>query len=164
MRANYLRFYFASLTILVADQSSKFWVSHWSGLEFGSYWPNEGIEIIPRFFYLAYVGNPGAAWGMLSGFSTGLIVIAFLALVSIYLFRRQIGLEDPAIQWPLGLLCGGIVGNLCDRMAHGYVIDFLDFRIFGFLWPAFNVADSGITIGVLSYLLLSFVRQPSGMQ
>ncbi len=158
---NYLRFYFAALAILILDQFSKIWVSQSSGISLGSYWPNGGVEIIPQFFYLAYVGNSGAAWGMLTGFSSGLIVIALLALASIYLFRRQIGLGNPPFQWPLGMLCGGIAGNLLDRIAHGYVIDFLDFRIFGYLWPAFNIADSGITIGVLTYLLISLYQQPS---
>ena len=164
MRTKYLRVYLISLTILISDQLSKLWISHQSGLKFGSYWPNGGIEIIPQFFYLAYAGNSGAAWGIFSGFNTGLIVFASLALVLIIIFRHQIGLEDSTVQWPLGLLCGGIMGNLFDRIGHGYVIDFVDIRIFGFPWPAFNLADSGITIGVIYYLFLSYVRKPLELQ
>tara|TARA_B100001123_G_C15345160_1_gene1036719 strand:- start:9902 stop:10396 length:495 start_codon:yes stop_codon:yes gene_type:complete len=162
--AKYFRFYLISIIILISDQLTKFWISNQSGLKFGSYWPNGGIEIIPKFFYLAYAGNSGAAWGILSGFNTGLILFAIVALVIIFILRNQIGLKDSAVQWPLGLLSGGVVGNLFDRILHGYVIDFIDIRIFGFHWPAFNLADSGITIGVIYYLLLSHVRKPLGLQ
>ena len=164
MRAKYFKLYLISIILLISDQLSKLWISNQSGLKFGSYWPNGGIEVIPQFFYLAYAGNSGAAWGILSGFNTGLIVFAILALVIIFLLRNQIGLKDPVVQWPLGLLSGGIMGNLFDRIVHGYVIDFIEIRIFGFPWPAFNLADSGITIGVIYYLFLSHGRKPLGLQ
>jgi signal peptidase II len=60
------------------------------------------------------------------------------------------------VQTCFGLLCGGILGNLVDRLLHGHVVDFLDFRFGSYIYPTFNIADSGIVVGVLLYLIVSF--------
>ena len=74
---------------------------------------------------------------------------------------EQIGLDRTAVQICFGLLCGGILGNLADRLLHGHVIDFLDFHFGAYVYPTFNVADSAICTGVGLYLILA-LRQPEG--
>ena len=117
------------------------------------------ITVIPGFFHLVHVGNTGAAWGLFRDRSIWLALLAVITLVAIYLFRRHLELSRPMVQTSFGLLCGGIVGNLVDRLVHGHVIDFLLFTFGSFDWPAFNLADTAICIGVGLYLLQTF-REP----
>ena len=83
--------------------------------------------------------------------------LALATLVAIFFWRSALGLRDRLAQICFGLLCGGIVGNLTDRLLHGYVVDFLDVILpwYGH-WPAFNVADSCICVGVVIYLFMSY--------
>jgi signal peptidase II len=103
-------------------------------------------------FYLVHVGNTGAAWSLFTGQSVFLAILAGATLVAIFLWRRALGLRDRTSQIGFGLLCGGIAGNLLDRLLHGHVIDFLDVHFGTFIYPTFNVADSGICVGVFLYL------------
>ena len=153
----YRRLWLLSLAICGLDQLTKFWIQ--AHLPFGSYGPGARIEIFPDFFYLVHVGNTGAAWSMFTGASLWLALLAVGTLVAIYFWRRPLGLRSPTAQTAFGLLCGGIVGNLVDRAVHGHVIDFLDFHFGGYTYPTFNVADSGICVGVFWYVLWS-LRQP----
>lgn len=138
---------------LVLDQATKLWVVaripynplHSHGL-------GQDHEVIPGFFYLIHVGNTGAAWSILSGRSLLLAGLAATTLVAIFFWRHSLGLRDPRHQTCFGLLCGGVVGNLIDRIAHGHVVDFIDLHFGSYIYPTFNVADSGICIGVLLYL------------
>lgn len=142
--------------LLVLDQLTKYWIS--LRLPYGSFGPT-GQTVIPGFLNLAHVGNTGAAWSMFSGRSPVLAALAIATLGAIYYWRRHLGLRQPAAQTAFGLLCGGIVGNLVDRLVYGHVIDFIDVRIGTYIYPTFNVADSGICIGVFCYILWS-LRQP----
>ena len=92
---------------------------------------------------------------MLAGRSALLALLALGTLGAIYFWRHSLGLRQPLAQVSFGLLCGGIVGNLVDRLAHGHVIDFIDLHFGSYIYPTFNVADSGICIGVILYLWLS---------
>jgi len=83
-----------------------------------------------------------------------------VTLLAIFLWRRALGLRARLVQVSFGLLCGGIVGNLVDRLRHGHVIDFLDFHFGSYVFPTFNVADSGISVGVAIYLWHS-LRTPA---
>ena len=132
--------------MLAADQVSKHWIH--SNLS-----KQDSIEVIKDFFWIVHVHNYGAAWGILSGYGWLLSLLAFAALLGIYLYRRTLNLENAYLQWVFGLLCSGIVGNLVDRLRLGYVIDFLDFLLGSYHWPAFNVADASITIGVMIYII-----------
>lgn len=116
------------------------------------------IEIIPGFFDLALIYNTGAAWGIFRDHSLWLTLLAFVALILLSVLRRHFTYVGLLPRIALGLLLGGIAGNLMDRLIHGCVIDFLSFYIGRFHWPAFNVADSAICIGVGLYLLDSFRR------
>ena len=108
-----------------------------------------GFAVIPNVFHITRVNNSGAAFGMLRGYGTILIVISalFIAFLIFYLFRR--GRDGKASSEFLSeaawsLMIGGAAGNLFDRLRYGYVVDFLDFRV----WPVFNLADASICLGV----------------
>lgn len=135
-----------ALLVILLDQATKEWVR-------GAFSLHESVQVIPGFFHLTYIRNTGAAWGMFSGQNLALAVLAFAMLVALVLFRRQFLPPGRVHRVALGLLCGGIVGNLFDRLRLDYVVDFLDFFHRGWHFPAFNVADSAICIGVAIYVL-----------
>ena len=142
-----------ALLIVVADQLSKLWIR--SNLAVG-----ESVFEL-GFFRLTHVSNTGAAFGLFRGHTLPLTVVSCvgvaLLLLYAFLFYRQFPQLDRWLSWTgLGLILGGTIGNLIDRVRLGYVTDFIDF---GF-WPAFNVADSAIVIGVIifAYSLLSLAR------
>ncbi len=140
-----------AVIIFIADQLTKLWIAQ--NLPFGVYGESSGaIRVIKGFFYLVHVGNTGAAWSMFSGQSVMLAVLAAATIVAIYFWRAALGLRDRLAQICFGLLCGGIVGNLVDRLVHGHVIDFIDLHFGTYIYPTFNVADSGICVGVFLYL------------
>jgi signal peptidase II len=150
-----------AIIAFIADQVTKEMIA--ARLPFGSYGPAGQIVVIPGFFNLVHVGNTGAAWSMFSGKSLLLALVAVGALVSIFFWRHSLGLHQRGSQPAFGLLCGGIVGNLVDRVRHGHVIDFLDLHFGGYIYPTFNVADSAICVGVFWYILWS-LRQPAQLQ
>jgi len=145
--------------VFLADQITKSWV--FANIPFNTFGPPGHVEIIPGFFNLAHVGNTGAAWSLFTGNSVTLALLAGVTLVAIFVFRRQLALEHTGVQTCFGLLCGGILGNLVDRILHGHVIDFLDFRFGSYIYPTFNIADSGIVVGVLLYVIVSFRAAPA---
>ena len=151
-----------ALGVFVLDQITKFLIV--ANLPTGTYGPPRHIEIISGFFNLVHVGNTGAAWSLFAGKSTLLALLALTTLGAIFLWRRSLGLRLLPVQISFGLLCGGIVGNLLDRLVYGHVIDFLDFHFGNYIYPTFNLADSGICVGVGIYLWYSFKyptpRQP----
>ena len=107
---------------------------------------NNSITIINNFFSLTYVKNYGAAWSILSGNRLLLIIIALISLFLIYnFFIKNKELKTLEII-TYGLLIGGIIGNLIDRIIFGYVIDFFDFLIFNYNFPVFNFADIFIVV------------------
>lgn len=122
------------------------------------------IEVVRNFFYIVHIGNKGAAWGMFSGHGEILVLFTLVALFAIYRFRHRLELYRGTVQLAFGMLIGGALGNLLDRIMRGHVIDFLDFHLgFTIPWilpdgryPAFNVADCGIVIGVFIYLVSGF--------
>lgn len=141
---------------LVLDQLTKYLIVVHSGFERHAYPPFGGFEVIPGFFSIVYTVNTGAAWGLLAGRSEILAVIAIAAVVAIFVFRRALELHRPLMQLIFGLILGGIVGNLIDRLFRGHVVDFLDFHFGFYRWPTFNLADSWICIGTVAYVILSF--------
>jgi signal peptidase II len=147
----YRLFWAFAAGVLAADQLTKFWII--DRLPYGTYGEAGGaITVIPGFCYLVHVGNTGAAWSMFSGKSVLLATLAAATLLAIFYWRRALGLRDRATQIAFGLLCGGIVGNLADRLMHKHVVDFIDLHFGSYVYPTFNVADSGICVGVILYL------------
>lgn len=113
----------------------------------------ESITIIPKFFHLTYVENDGGAWNILSGNKIILILSAFVVLIVIYetILKKQTLTKIEIISY--SLFVGGVLGNLCDRIFLGVVVDYLDFNIFGYSFPVFNLADIGIVLGTLLLMI-----------
>jgi signal peptidase II len=142
------------LVILVLDQITKVYIDTHMTL-------HESIPVIQGFFNITYVRNPGAAFGILSD-ATPFIRALFLigvstfaaGLIIYYIVRMKT--EDILLVYGMSLIMGGAVGNLIDRIRLGEVIDFLDVFISTYHWPAFNVADSAVTVGavILFYKLI----------
>ncbi|HWR91579.1 MAG TPA: signal peptidase II [Desulfobacterales bacterium] len=135
--------------VLILDQATKALVLN--HLPLGG-----SIPVIPGFFDLTHVHNPGGAFGFLSGMSAefrGLLFVAvsFLAVGLILYFYWQTPVRQRLLAVGLSLIFGGAVGNLVDRIRFGIVVDFLDLYAGELHWPAFNVADSAITVGVLIF-------------
>ena len=158
----YYRLFVIAGLILVLDQITKILVQYSIPFE-SSYFAPDRVTIIEDFFYLVHIGNKGAAWGMFSEYSGILTLLSFAVLLFIFCFRKQLELHRGTMQIAFGLLIGGILGNLIDRIRVGHVIDFIDIHLPFTLpyilpygrWPAFNIADSAIVVGMLFYLLLS---------
>ncbi len=153
-----------TLSVLSLDYGTKWWVENNPRLNpIPVYWtpemPGEGYELIPNWLYLCHVGNHGAAFSMLQGFGDVLAGLALVAVAVIFFCRKSLQLKRPIFQWTFGLLVGGILGNFIDRVRLGHVTDFIDVHLPGYRWPAFNVADSAICVGVALYIILSF-REP----
>ena len=109
----------------------------------------QSIKIINNFFYITYVKNTGAAWSILSGKQLFLILFSLIVIISlmIYLIKKKEYSKLEIIGY--SLLISGSVGNLIDRVVYGYVIDYLDFYIFNYNFPIFNIADTCIVIGIM---------------
>ena len=137
--------------VLIADQLSKMYIPTLLGAG------RRFIEVTP-FFNIVEGWNPGVSFGMGAALGpwvlTGLAILIAIGLF-VWLLRGATGLLAVA----LALLIGGAVGNVIDRIRFGAVYDFLDFHAFGYHWPAFNVADSAITIGALLMLFDSLFQK-----
>ena len=143
--------------VAVLDQISKLWIV----LDVMA--PPRVIEVTP-FFNIVMVWNRGVTFGLLSDsapwtqYAVGAVALAVTAALVVWLARATSRLLAAG----LGLVIGGAIGNLVDRAVHGAVADFLDFHAFGYHWPAFNVADAAITVGVAALLLDGLIGGPRG--
>lgn len=140
MNARHTGLIFAGIA-LALDQATKAWARSWPALE-------EGIEVLP-VFNLVFVRNDGVSFGMLGGMAPwwALVVLALgiMTVLTVWLWRTQSRFAGAA----LGLLIGGALGNVLDRLRHGEVTDFLDFHFRGYHWPAFNLADVAVFCGAV---------------
>ncbi|NLY40333.1 MAG: signal peptidase II [Desulfovibrionales bacterium] len=143
--------------VLGLDQGSKIWIQHaipvWEKV----------CTVIPGFFDIVHILNRGAAFGFLNTPDITwqrlfFIVVSLLAMGIIVFMARSTEDDGPLYEYGLALILGGALGNLIDRIRLGVVVDFLDFYVGAWHWPAFNVADMGICIGAAS-LLLSFYQR-----
>ena len=147
-----------ALVVLVLDQLTKAWALQ-------ALMPGRPVPVIDGFFSLTLVTNPGLAFGMLSTTPAGwrwvvaLLSIGALTVLAVVGLRMLPG-GGRLTPLALGLIFGGAVGNLIDRGRFGAVVDFLDFYWRGYHWPAFNAADSAITVGV-ALLALRLLTAPS---
>lgn len=108
----------------------------------------KSITVIPSFFSISYIKNTGAAWGMFSNGTILLAVISIIFLVVAIKFIYDLKDVSKLSMFSYGMLLGGIVGNLIDRLFRNFVIDFLSFNIFGYSFPVFNIADCFIVISI----------------
>ena len=137
-----------AIFIAAVDQASKFFIS-------SSLTPGEPVTVIKNFFYLTLVHNTGAAFGLLKNSTFFFSGISFTAILFIIFYLKKKRDEKFTFKLGLAMILGGAIGNLADRIRLGYVVDFLDFRV----WPVFNIADSCITIGAFLILLSIFIHK-----
>ncbi len=144
------------LLLVILDQATKIVAA--AGLS-----PGVSRPVIEGFFYLTLVMNPGIAFGLFPQYSRLFIFLSFATILLIVILYRKVFRRGRLHQISGGLILGGAVGNLIDRILYGHVVDFLDFRWRGYRWPAFNLADSAICVGVglLAILLLLTKDKPA---
>ena len=142
---------YLSIILLIIDQISKLLVVKLIDI-------NSSIELMKNFFYLTYTHNTGAAFSILTGQRLFLILVAIVILIIIINYLRKNKVEGKIDRLAFSLIIGGSLGNLLDRIVRGYVVDFLDFKIFGYNFPVFNLADTFIVIGVF-LLLITLTRK-----
>lgn len=131
-----------------ADQLTKLLIAR-------QFTPGESLPLIPSILHLTYVQNRGAAFGIFQGQQLLFIGLALGVIVWLW---RELAIRPSAsraVQWGCALVLGGAVGNLVDRLRFGYVVDFIDLRV----WPVFNVGDSAITIGVTLLVWHSLIHR-----
>lgn len=120
--------------------------------------PGETLKVIPKIFHLTYVLNPGAAFGLMAGRTWIFVVTAFLVVGGVIYGQFRIPREETFTRLALGMIGGGALGNLYDRLFIGRVVDYLDFQI----WPyVFNFADSMIVVGVGFLVLALYLEEKS---
>jgi len=155
LKRDYLVFIGVALIILLLDQASKWMaVTHIQA--------HQALSVIPGFFHLVLVKNRGMAFGVFSQTKSGfyyyfLLFTTIGATGVILFFFFWIKSNKKWLTVGLSLILGGALGNLVDRVRLGYVIDFLDFFLKSYHWPAFNVADSAVTVGTF-WLLFNIIR------
>jgi len=142
--------------LIVIDQVTKYFIHTGMAL-------HDTIPVIPGFFSITYIRNPGAAFGFLAGASPTFRYVFFigvtLAAIGLILhYLRTYAADDQLLTISLGMILSGAVGNLIDRVRFGEVIDFLDVYLGTSHWPAFNVADSAISVGAF-ILFIHLIRQ-----
>jgi len=144
-----LPFFFAALVVVALDQVSKFLIR-----------ANQDILPIPGegFFRINYVTNVGGAFGILGNQAFLLTLTAIVGIAAILIYVRYPPFNSMLVRIALGLLLGGAVGNLIDRLAFGWVVDFIDIGA----WPVFNLADSAIVVGVI--LMIYYFLFPARRQ
>ncbi|AXW85997.1 signal peptidase II [Lonsdalea britannica] len=152
MKSTGLRWLWLALVVLVVDLGSKQWVM--THFQLG-----ESLPLIP-FFNLTYAHNPGAAFSFLADkdgwqrWFFAVIALAITAALLVLMYRSSASQKLNNMAY--AMIIGGAVGNLTDRIVHGYVIDFVDFYINDWHYPIFNIADAGICIGALLIVLEGF--------
>jgi len=143
-------FLIAAALVVTFDQLSKLWIRAHLAL-------GESLPITDRL-NLIHIRNTGSAFGLLANQTFLIIVIGIASLLIVLLFLRYFSRVTTLSMVSIGLVWGGAVGNLIDRLRFGYVTDFIYFRLWGdFHWPAFNIADAAITVGVF-VLIYSFYK------
>lgn len=156
-----LKWLWLSAAVIVLDQASKLWID-------SSFEPYQRVPLIGGFFDLTLAYNTGAAFSFLAdagGWQRWFFtLLSSLIAVLLVVWLKRLPACDRLNAAALALIIGGAVGNLIDRLAHGHVIDFLLFYYRQWYWPAFNVADSAISIGVVLMLAAMFVAAPRSEQ
>ena len=157
-RLNYL---LASFIVFFADQLTKKVVTQ-------AMVQHESITVIQNFLNITYIHNRGAVFGLGSSvtspyLSWGLSILSIVSLGIILVYFLRLNVRNPRMYFGLSLVLGGALGNLYDRLRHGYVIDFVDMHWFEHHWPFFNVADMSICIGV-GLLLISMSSKTEDIQ
>jgi len=158
-KTKYIKFVVITGMVVILDQISKAVILYTMPLY-------HSIEVIPGFFSLTHIQNAGGAFGLLANQSSDVryiffIIVSSLAICLIFLLYKNTPKTHSLLAAGFALILGGAAGNLIDRIRFGKVIDFLDFYIGDLHWPAFNVADSAITIGIAIFIFhILFKKMP----
>ncbi len=141
--------------VIAVDQISKLWIAGFLGLY-------ESKAIVPGFFHLVHVTNTGAAFSMLADIESSwrhyfFVTVSSVAILALSVAALRYFRSNKWYVAAFSLIAGGAAGNLIDRVRLGAVVDFLDFQLAGYHWPAFNVADSCICTGAVLFLLMNFL-------
>jgi signal peptidase II len=151
---------FVAGLVVLLDQASKLWATE-------ALRGHPPVEVIGNFFHFVYHRNTGGVFGLFSGSPSAVrvgffIIVTLAALGFVVYLMKEWGRESRAALLALSLVAGGAVGNLIDRIAYGEVIDFIDWHWHTHHWPAFNIADSAITVGTVILILSVFLaREPA---
>ncbi len=153
------RYHFlGAVGVFLADQASKWVITERIVL-------HESVTVIPGFFRLTHVVNRGAAFGLLSDSEWNVAILILFSLVALGVVSTLLWRNSHRVSttgFGLALILGGAVGNLWDRLLEGHVVDFLDFHLGGYHWPAFNVADGAIVMGALLLVMeILFAKKPA---
>jgi len=139
-----MRFWLALILVLITDQLSKLWIVH-------SFNPGESRAVWDNLLYLTYVQNQGAAFGILQGKSWLFLVGALLVIIVLVVINSR-QRQPQSVQLVTGVIVGGALGNLLDRVRFNYVVDFFDLG----WWPVFNIADMAIVVGAILLVIMLF--------
>ena len=149
-------FYLIALIVFLVDQVSKKWIERNLG-------PGDRIEVLGDFFVITFIKNPGAAFGILKEQTVFFLIVTIVVVAGIiWYMHRTHRTSGPLPPLGLALILGGAIGNFVDRAIYGEVVDFLQFTFGTWVFPIFNLADTGITVGVgllLLDALLAFARK-----
>lgn len=156
----YIRLAIVAGLVVIFDQITKALILNYLPL-------GDSVRVIRGAFNIVHVHNPGGAFGFMAGMSDTVrnVVFLFISAVAVgfvFFFYKNIPVTQGWLSFGLALIFGGAVGNLIDRIRFGSVVDFLDFYLGRWHWPAFNVADSAISIGVVIFLFhMIFKKMPA---
>ncbi|MBF0608155.1 MAG: signal peptidase II [Magnetococcales bacterium] len=139
------KFYAIATVIYLLDQGTKFLIVQTL--------PLHDSRVVLPFFNIVYVRNTGSAFGLFQGLGNGTFIV--LSVVALVLIAALIRISDNDL-YAFSLLLGGAAGNATDRVARAYVVDFIDLYIGRYHWPAFNVADSALTVGIAMLIISQF--------
>ena len=142
MKNKYIIVFSTALIIVLIDQITKFLIK--ANFQLG-----QSLPLIKNIFHLTYIHNFGAGFGILQQKEWILVFISIIVIGAIFYYFDRIKDKEIFLQILVGFILGGTTGNLIDRVVYGFVVDFLDFRI----WPVFNFADSFVTIGVIGLII-----------
>ena len=141
---------FFALIFLIIDQAIKFYLSSKMIL-------NQSTVLINNFLNITYVHNTGAAFSLFSDMTWILIIIGIIAVIGLIIYINKLDDLNDYDMFSYSLLLGGVLGNLIDRIIHGYVIDYISLNIFGYHFPIFNFADICIVVSV-GLICISMVK------
>ena len=132
-----------ALIILILDQITKFLIR-------ANFQLSQSVPVIKNILHFTYITNTGSAFGLFKGYKLFFVFFSIIVIIIILYNLKKIKQNQKLMQFSVGFLLGGTIGNLIDRILYGHVVDFIDFRI----WPVFNVADSAVTISVIILVFL----------
>lgn len=145
--------FLSAIFVFIADQASK-----WSILNVLETSKGEVLEIT-SFFNLVLVRNTGISFGIFSNGVSPTILVCLALIVTFGLIWFIFHNDTSYYRLPGAIIIGGALGNIVDRIRYGSVVDFLDFHLYQYHWPAFNIADSAVVVGVSALFLLSFLEE-----